>query len=111
MLGVAETGASATMLAHAHLPAPGTPLIVTATTTGPSARVSSHSGAVLSFAVWVPLLGLVGGGNRFVSRQKKVQAVLFGCVLFGEQCFRSLVEVAAAAAAARAHPPLLIPLQ
>ena len=62
--------------------APGTPVTVTVTTTGPSARVNSHSGAVLSFAVWLPLLGLVGVGNHFVSRQKRVKAVLLGGVIF-----------------------------
>jgi len=62
---------------------PGTPVTVMVTTTGPSARVSgsSHSGTALCFAVWLPLLGLVGMGKRFGSRQRKVNAMLLGCVL------------------------------
>lgn len=69
--------------------APGTSVTVKVTTTGPSARVSSHSGTALSFAVWLPLLGLVGIGNRFGSRQsrfgsrqRKIKAMLLGCALF-----------------------------
>ena len=44
--------------------------------------MSSHSGTALSFAVWLPLLGLVGIRNPFGSRQRKIKAVLLGCVLF-----------------------------
>lgn len=43
---------------------PGTPVTVMVTTTGPSARLSSHSGIAL-YAMWLPLLGLAGIGNRF----------------------------------------------
>ena len=68
--------------------APGTPVTVTVTTTGPSARVNSLSGAVLSLAVWLPLLGLAGIGNRFVSRQEKVKAVLLGCALYAGVVFQ-----------------------
>ncbi len=58
----------------------GTPASVTVTTSGPSARVTSRSGAPLSYALWLPLLGLLGMG-RFGSKQGKIKAVLLGCVL------------------------------
>ena len=62
---------------------PGTPVTVLVTTTGPGARVSvsSNSGIALCFAVWLPLLGLVGIGKRFGSWQRKVKAMLLGCAL------------------------------
>lgn len=62
--------------------APGTPVTVKVTTTGPSARVGSHSGTTLSFAVWLPLLGVVGIGSRFGSRQRVIKGLLLGCMLF-----------------------------
>jgi uncharacterized repeat protein (TIGR03803 family) len=62
--------------------APGTPVTVKVTTTGPSARMRPHSGTALSFAVWLPLLGVVGIGSRFGSRQRVIKALLLGCMLF-----------------------------
>jgi uncharacterized repeat protein (TIGR03803 family) len=62
--------------------APGTQVSVMVITTGPSARLSSLSGSPLSFAVCLPLLGLLGIGNRFGSRQTKIKALLLGCVFF-----------------------------
>jgi uncharacterized repeat protein (TIGR03803 family) len=64
---------------------PGTPVTVTVTTTGPSAHVSasSPSGTGLCFAVWLPLLGMVGIGKQLGSRQRKVKAMLLGCALLG----------------------------
>jgi uncharacterized repeat protein (TIGR03803 family) len=68
--------------------APGTPVTVMVTTTGPSARLSSHSGTALSFAVWLPLLGLAGIGNRLGSKQHKTKAMLLGCVLVAGLLFQ-----------------------
>jgi uncharacterized repeat protein (TIGR03803 family) len=59
---------------------PGTPASVTVTTSGPSARVTSRSGAALSYALWLPLLGLVGIG-RLGSKQGKIKAILLSCLL------------------------------
>jgi uncharacterized repeat protein (TIGR03803 family) len=60
---------------------PGTPASVTVTTTGPSARVASNSGAALSYALWLPLLGLVGIG-RFGSKGK-IKAMLLSVLCLG----------------------------
>ena len=69
--------------------APGTPVTVKVTTTGPSARVSSRSGAVLSsYAMWLPLLGLAGIGNRLNSKQHKKKVMLLGCVFVGGLLFQ-----------------------
>jgi uncharacterized repeat protein (TIGR03803 family) len=69
--------------------APGTPVTVKVTTTGPSARLSSHSGLALSYAMWLPLLGLAGIGNRIGSTQRKTKTVLLGVLVAG-----SLFQVA-----------------
>jgi len=60
--------------------ASGTPATVTVTTSGPSARATSNSGVFLSYALWLPLLGLVGIGS-FGSKQRRIMAMLLGCVL------------------------------
>jgi uncharacterized repeat protein (TIGR03803 family) len=68
--------------------APGTPVTVKVTTTGPSARMSSQSGRAL-YAMWLPLLGLMGIGNRLGSKQRKTKALLLGCVLVGGLLFQA----------------------
>jgi uncharacterized repeat protein (TIGR03803 family) len=68
--------------------APGTPVTVKVTTTGPSARLSSHSGLALSYAMWLPLLGLADIGNRLGSKQRKTKAMLLGCVLVASLLFQ-----------------------
>jgi len=68
--------------------APGTPVTVKVTTTGPSARMSSQSGRAL-YAMWLPLLGLMGIGNRLGSKQRKTKALLLGCVLVGGLLFQT----------------------
>jgi uncharacterized repeat protein (TIGR03803 family) len=68
--------------------APGTPVTVKVTSTGPSARLSSHSGLALSYAMWLPLLGLAGIGNRLGSKQRKTKAMLLGCVLVAGLLFQ-----------------------
>jgi uncharacterized repeat protein (TIGR03803 family) len=67
---------------------PGTSVTVKVTTTAPSARANSHFGTALSFAVWLPLLGLVGIGKRFGSRQSKIKAMLLSCVLVAGLVFQ-----------------------
>jgi uncharacterized repeat protein (TIGR03803 family) len=59
---------------------PGTPATVTVTTSGPSARATSRSGGELSYALWLPLLGLVSIGS-LGSKQRRIQAMLLGGVL------------------------------
>jgi uncharacterized repeat protein (TIGR03803 family) len=68
--------------------APGTPVTVKVTTTGPSASVSSNSRITLSFAMWIPLLGLVRLGNRIGSKQRKTRTMLLGCVLVAGSLFQ-----------------------
>ena len=58
--------------------ASGTPATVTVTTSGPSARVTSSSGVSLSYALWLPLLGLVGIGS-FGSKQRRIKTMLLSC--------------------------------
>jgi uncharacterized repeat protein (TIGR03803 family) len=67
--------------------APGTPVTVKVTTTGPSARLNLHSGIAL-YAMWLPLLGLMGIGNRLGSKQRKTKAMLLGCALVGGLLFQ-----------------------
>lgn len=67
---------------------PGTSVAVTVTTIGPSARVNSSSGGSLAYALWLPLLGLVGIGNCLGSKQRKIKAVLLSCVLFAGVMFQ-----------------------
>jgi hypothetical protein len=59
---------------------PGTPATVTVTTSGTSAHASSRSGGELSYALWLPLLGLVSIG-ALGSKQRRMKAVLLGCAL------------------------------
>lgn len=56
------------------------PATVTVSTSGPSAGMTSRSGAALSYAMWLPVLGLVGMG-RLGSKQRKIKAMLLSCVL------------------------------
>jgi uncharacterized repeat protein (TIGR03803 family) len=67
----------------------GTPATLTVTTSGPSARVNSSSGGSLAYALWLPLLGLVGIGNCFGSKQRKINAILLSCVLFAGVVFQA----------------------
>jgi len=72
---------------------PGTQVTVSVTTTGPSARVTSSSGVTLSYALWLPLLGLVGlgscfGSKRGNSKRRRIQAMLLGCLLFAGVVFQ-----------------------
>jgi uncharacterized repeat protein (TIGR03803 family) len=60
---------------------PGTPATVTVTTSGTSARATSRSGGELSYALWLPLLGLVGIGS-LGSKQRRIKAILLGCALY-----------------------------
>lgn len=66
----------------------GTPATLTVTTSGPSARATPISGGSLAYALWLPLLGLAGIGNCFGSKQRKIKAMLLGCVLFGGVAFQ-----------------------
>jgi len=67
----------------------GTPATVTVSTSGPSAGMTSHSGAALSYAMWLPVLGLVGMGSRFSAKQRKIKAILLLiCVLFAGVAFQ-----------------------
>jgi uncharacterized repeat protein (TIGR03803 family) len=73
---------------------PGTQVTVSVTTTGPSARVTSSSGVTLSYALWLPLLGLVGlgscfGSKRGNSKRRRIQAMLLGCLLFAGVVFQA----------------------
>jgi uncharacterized repeat protein (TIGR03803 family) len=62
---------------------PGTPATITVSTSGPSARVTSNAGVALSYALWLPLLGLVGIGKRLGSKHRRIKAMLLSCLLFG----------------------------
>ena len=53
---------------------PGTPASVTVGTSGPSASATSRSSAALAYAIWLPLLGLVGIGKGFGSKQSPKQS-------------------------------------
>jgi uncharacterized repeat protein (TIGR03803 family) len=68
--------------------APGTPTTVKVTTSGQSARVTWSSGASSSYAMWLPLLGLVGIGSRFGSKQRRIKTMLVGCMLFAAVVFQ-----------------------
>jgi hypothetical protein len=59
---------------------PGTPATVTVTTSGTSAHASSRSGGELSYALWLPLLGLVSIG-ALGSKPRRIKAMLLGCAL------------------------------
>jgi uncharacterized repeat protein (TIGR03803 family) len=67
--------------------APGTPVTVKVTTTGPSARMTAHT-AVPLYAMWLPLLGLMGFGNRLGSKQGKTKSLLIGCVFVASLLFQ-----------------------
>jgi hypothetical protein len=66
----------------------GTPATLKVTTSGQSARVTLSSGASFSYAIWLPLLGLVGIGSRFGSKQRRIKTMLVGCVLFAGVVFQ-----------------------
>lgn len=65
---------------------PGAPASATISTSGPSASVTSHSSVALSYAIWLPLLGLVGIGKGFGSRQsskqRKIKALFLSGLVF-----------------------------
>jgi uncharacterized repeat protein (TIGR03803 family) len=56
----------------------GTPATVTVTTSGASARLTSNAEVHLSYALWLPLLGLVGIGS-FGSKQRRIKTMLLSC--------------------------------
>ena len=58
----------------------GTPATVTVTTSSTNARATSSSGASFSYAMWLPLLGLVGIGS-LGSKQRRIKTMLLSCVL------------------------------
>jgi uncharacterized repeat protein (TIGR03803 family) len=58
----------------------GTPATVMVTTSGTSARVTSNAEVHLSYALWLPLLGLVGIGS-FCSKPRGIKTMLLSCVL------------------------------
>src|SRR5258706_8902132 len=65
---------------------PRTSVTLTVSTTGPTATLHSNAGFGLSYASWIPLIGLVMAGVGFGSEQKrkrKVPAVLPACALVG----------------------------
>jgi uncharacterized repeat protein (TIGR03803 family) len=67
----------------------GNPATVTVSTSGPSAGMTSRSGAALSYAMWLPVLGLVGMGSRFSAKQRMIKAMLLLiCVLFAGVAFQ-----------------------
>jgi len=66
----------------------GTPATLTVTTSGPSARMTSSSGGSLPYALWLPLVGLVGIGNCFGAKQRKIKALLLSCVLLAGVVFQ-----------------------
>ena len=53
----------------------GTPATVTVTTSGPSARLTSNAEVHLSYALWLPLLGLVGIGSCG-SKKRRIKTML-----------------------------------
>jgi probable HAF family extracellular repeat protein len=62
---------------------PGTPATLTVSTTGPSANIfRSNGGSGLSYAVWLPLIGLfaMGAGRN---RKGKTTAVALACIFAG----------------------------
>jgi uncharacterized repeat protein (TIGR03803 family) len=62
---------------------PGTPATIRVSTSGPSAHLTFNAGVALSYALWLPLLGLVGIGKRLRSTHRKIKAMLLSCMLFG----------------------------
>ncbi|HYM76328.1 MAG TPA: choice-of-anchor tandem repeat GloVer-containing protein [Candidatus Dormibacteraeota bacterium] len=62
-----------------------TPATVNVTTSGASARVTSRSDAGFSYALWLPLLGLVTiagrGSKQRKVRARRIKAMWLGCVL------------------------------
>ena len=67
---------------------PGTQVTVSVTTTGPSANLVSNSGTAFSYALWLPLLGLVGVGSRFGTKQRRIASLLLSCVLLAGVMFQ-----------------------
>jgi uncharacterized repeat protein (TIGR03803 family) len=68
--------------------ASGTPATVTVTTSGTSAHATSHSGGGFSYALGLPLVGLVSIGSRFGSKQRRIKTMLVSCVLFAVLVFQ-----------------------
>ncbi len=64
----------------------GTPSTLTVSTVGPSGRLLSHPGSGLLYALWLPLIGLVGVGLGVGSssngRKRKLKTALPACALF-----------------------------
>jgi uncharacterized repeat protein (TIGR03803 family) len=66
----------------------GIPATVTVSTSGPSAGMTSRSGAALSYAMWLPVLGLVGMGSCFSAKQRMIKSILLVCLLFAGVVFQ-----------------------
>ena len=64
----------------------GTPSTLTVSTFGPSGRLLSHPGSGVLYALWLPIIGLVGTGIGLGSnpngRKRKLKAALLACALF-----------------------------
>jgi len=64
----------------------GTPSTLTVSTVGPSGRLLSHPGSGALYALWLPLIGLVGMGVGVGAnpdgRKRKLKALLLACALF-----------------------------
>jgi hypothetical protein len=64
----------------------GTPSTLTVSTFGPSGRLLSHSGSGVLYALWLPIVGLVGAGVGLGSnsngQKRKLKAALLACAVF-----------------------------
>jgi hypothetical protein len=70
----------------------GTPSTLTVSTFGPSGRLLSHRGSGLLYALWLPIIGLVGTGIGLGSNpngvKRKLKAALLACALFPGLAFQ-----------------------
>jgi uncharacterized membrane protein len=64
----------------------GTPSTLTVSTIGPSGRLLSHRGSGVLYALWLPIVGLVGTGiglgSNAKGRKRKLKTALLACALF-----------------------------
>ena len=67
---------------------PRTSVTLTVRTAGPTAALHSNTGFGLSYASWIPLIGLVMGGVGFGSEQKRKKKIpTLTCLLIGSLVF------------------------
>ncbi|HKH98383.1 MAG TPA: DUF3466 family protein [Candidatus Sulfotelmatobacter sp.] len=70
----------------------GTPSTLTVSTVGPSGRLLSHCGSGVLYALWLPLIGLVGTGVGLSSnpngQKRKLKAALLACALLPGLAFQ-----------------------